>query len=107
MYDYMLENSPIIFEVDAFWAEVGGKNAAEVIRANPDRIALVHIKDGSAREPGKDVVFGEGIMDWDDIIAAADDAGCEYYVVELDNPNPDDPAGDVAKAYTNAMAKMS
>lgn len=107
MYDYMLENSPIIFEIDAFWAEVGGKNAAEVINANPDRAALVHLKDAGERMPGKDVAFGEGILDWDAIIAAADAAGCEYYVVELDNPNPDDPVADVRTSYKNAMARMS
>lgn len=107
MYEYMLTNSPIIFEIDAFWAEVGGKNAADVINANPDRAALVHIKDGSDRMPGKDVVFGEGIMEWDAIIAAADAARCEYFVIELDNPNPEDPAGDVRKAFANAMAKAS
>ena len=107
MYDYMLENSPIIFEIDAFWAEVGGRNAAEVISANPDRAKLVHLKDGSDRMPGKDVAFGEGMLPWDDIIAAADEARCEYYVVELDNPNPADPVADVRKAYENAMARMS
>lgn len=107
MYDYMLENSPITFEIDAFWAEVGGKDAAEVINANPDRAALVHLKDASERMPGKDVAFGEGILDWDDIIAAADAADCEYYVVELDNPNEADPVGDVRTSYENAMARMS
>lgn len=107
MYDYMLENSPIIFEIDAFWAEVGGRNAADVINANPDRAKLVHLKDGSERMPGKDVAFGEGMLPWDDIIAAADAAGCEYYVVELDNPNEADPVSDVRKAYENAMARMN
>lgn len=107
MYDYMLENSPIIFEIDAFWAEVGGRNAAEVISANPDRAALVHLKDAGERMPGKDVAFGEGILDWDGIIAAADAAGCEYYVVELDNPNEADPVSDVRTSYENAMARMA
>lgn len=106
MYDYMLENSPIIFEIDAFWAEVGGRVAADVINDNPDRVALVHLKDGSERMPGKDAVFGEGLLPWDDIIAAADAANVRYYVVELDNPNEADPVGDVRKAYENAMAKM-
>lgn len=107
MYDYMLHNSPIVFEIDAFWAEVGGKNAADVINANPDRVRLVHLKDGSERLPGKDVAIGEGMLPWDEIIAAADAAGCEYYVVELDNPNEADPVSDVRKAYENAMAKMN
>jgi sugar phosphate isomerase/epimerase len=106
MYDYMLENSPIIFEIDAFWAEVGGQVAADVINANPDRVALVHLKDASDRMPGKDVAFGAGILAWDDIIAAADAAHVRYYVVELDNPNQDDPVADVRTAFENAQARM-
>lgn len=107
MYDYMLQNSPIIFEIDAFWAMVGGKDPVEVIKANPDRVALVHLKDGSEALPGKDVAFGLGVMDWDGIIAAADEADCEYYVVELDNPDENDPVKDVKTSYDNAMERMA
>lgn len=107
MFDYMLQNSPIIFEIDAFWAMVGGKDPETVIREHADRVKLVHLKDGSEALPGKDVAFGKGVMGWDGIIAASDDAGVEYYVVELDNPDPNDPVTDVKVSYGNAMARMA
>jgi sugar phosphate isomerase/epimerase len=95
----------VSFELDAFWAAVGGVDPAWVIRANPDRIGLVHLKDGKtgAIERGKDLPFGEGDLDWDGILAASRDAGVEWYVTEQDTPNADDPISDVTTAYGNAV----
>lgn len=109
LFDQMLAiTTPglVSFELDAFWAAVGGADPAQLIRDNPDRIALVHLKDGHAgsTERGKDVPFGEGSLPWDGILAAARDAGVEWYVTEQDNPNPDNPIGDIATAYRNAVA---
>ncbi|HYI25341.1 MAG TPA: sugar phosphate isomerase/epimerase [Thermomicrobiales bacterium] len=94
----------VSFELDAFWAAVGGVDPAGVIRANPDRIGLVHLKDGKTGEieRGKDVPFGEGDLDWDGILAASRDAGVAWYVTEQDTPNADDPVADVTTAYRNA-----
>lgn len=97
----------VFFELDAFWAAVGGADPAKVIADHADRIGLVHLKDapegGIAR--GNDVPFGEGVLDWDGILAAARAAGVSWYITEQDNPNPDDPFGDVATALRNAEAK--
>lgn len=92
----------VSFELDLFWAAVGGYEPDQVMRQYPDRIALVHLKDGSRLERGKDVPFGEGVMDWGAILSAARDIGIEYYITEQDNPNPNDPAGDVERALRNA-----
>lgn len=95
----------VSFELDAFWAAVGGYDPAAVIRANADRIKLVHLKDGvrSDLRPGADVPFGQGDLDWDDILDAARAAGVEWYVTEQDTPNPDDILGDITIAYQNAV----
>lgn len=108
VFDQMLDvTTPgqVFFELDAFWAAVGGADPADIIRSNSDRIALVHIKDGRQADlnRGKDLPFGEGDLDWDGILAAARDAGVEWYVTEQDNPNPDDPIGDITTAYRNAV----
>lgn len=92
----------VSFELDAFWAEVGGFDAAEVIRATPDRIRLVHLKDAAKDDPRKDVPFGKGVLDWGAILSAARAAGVEYYITEQDNPSETDPIGDVTVAYRNA-----
>jgi sugar phosphate isomerase/epimerase len=105
IFDTLLEITEpgtVSFELDAFWAEVGGYDAAEVIRTNADRIRLVHLKDASRDDPRKDVPFGEGVLDWGAILSASDRAGVEYYITEQDNPNPTDPVGDVVTAYRNA-----
>ena len=95
----------VSFELDAFWSAVGGSDPAQVIRDNPDRIGLVHLKDGRTGEldSGKDLPFGEGNLDWDGILSAAREAGVEWYVTEQDNPNPADPIGDITTAYRNAV----
>lgn len=95
----------VSFELDAFWVAVGGEDPAAIIRANADRIKLVHLKDGrkSDLRPGSDVPFGEGDLDWDDILDAARAAKVEWYVTEQDTPNPDDLLGDITTAYRNAV----
>lgn len=92
----------VSFELDAMWAAVGGYEPDEVIKANRDRIKLLHIKDASKQDPKKDVPFGEGVLDWGAILSAARGAGVEYYITEQDHPNPEDPAGDVETALRNA-----
>lgn len=94
--------SLVFFELDLFWAAVGGYEPDQVLRQYPDRIKLVHLKDGKELERGKDLPFGEGAMDWGAILSAARDIGVEYYITEQDNPNPDDPVGDVETALRNA-----
>ncbi len=107
VFDQMIEiTTPglVHFELDAFWAAVGGYDPAALLTANADRIALVHLKDGNMNdlESGKDVPFGEGTLDWDGILAASRAAGVEWYVTEQDTPNPDDIVGDITTALRNA-----
>lgn len=92
----------VFFELDAMWASVGGYEPHDVIRAHADRIRLLHIKDASKEDRRKDVPFGEGVLDWGAILSAARSAGVEYYITEQDNPNPNDPLGDVEIALRNA-----
>ena len=92
----------VSFELDLFWAAVGGYEPDGVMRQHPDRIKIVHLKDGKELARGKDLPFGEGSLDWGAILAAARDLGVEYYIVEQDNPNPENPVGDVETALRNA-----
>lgn len=92
----------VFFELDAMWAAVGGYEPDEVIKANRDRIRLLHLKDASKQDARKDVPFGEGVLDWGAILSAARSAGVEYYITEQDNPDPKDPTGDVETALRNA-----
>ena len=90
----------VAFELDAFWANRGGVDPARMLRDHGDRVSLVHIKDAARGDAASDVPFGEGGLDWDAILGAADAAGVEYYVVEQDNPG--DAFEDVTVALRNA-----
>jgi len=107
VFDQMIEiTTPglVHFELDAFWAAVGGVDPAHLISENASRISLIHLKDGhlESLESGKDVPFGEGSLDWERIFAAARGANVEWYVTEQDTPNPDDVIGDITTALRNA-----
>ncbi|MBA2247271.1 MAG: sugar phosphate isomerase/epimerase [Chloroflexia bacterium] len=93
----------VFFELDAFWAAVGGFDPEQVIKDNADRIALLHLKDGSIG-PGshKDAPFGEGDLKWEPILTAAREAGVSWYITEQDAPSPENPFLDTETSLRNA-----
>lgn len=48
-YDVLLQElSPeVVLEVDTYWATVGGRDAAALLRDLGDRVGFIHVKDGS------------------------------------------------------------
>ncbi len=61
-----------------------GSDPVAWIRSNPGRIRSLHCKDWSP-EAGKgfSVLFGEGVVDWKAVFAAAASVGgAEYYLME-------------------------
>ena len=78
----------VSFIVDTFWLQVGGINPADFIRSLGNRALAVHFKDLSV-DPANWTTpaiaeVGEGNLDWDEIIAACDEAGTEWALVEQD-----------------------
>jgi sugar phosphate isomerase/epimerase len=93
----------VFFELDAFWAAVGGFDPAQVIKDNAERIALLHLKDGSTDQfDHKDAPFGQGELKWGPILEAARDAGVSWYITEQDAPNPENPFLDTETSLRNA-----
>lgn len=91
------------FELDALWAAVGGFDPAQVIKDNADRIALLHLKDGSTGQGShKDAPFGQGDLKWEPILQAARDAGVSWYITEQDAPSPENPFLDTETSLRNA-----
>lgn len=94
IFDYMVENTDpdsVMFELDVYWVQRGGKNAAEYINKYGKRIPLLHIKDECA--------IGEsGTMDFEPIFNAAyKNKMKEYYVeVERYTVSPDE---DVQRSF--------
>jgi len=94
-------------QIDTCWVNVGGENPADYIRKYAGRAEIVHLKDfaGSKSEnmyaligidDGKDGAdtgafefrpVGYGKQDFPAILAAAQDAGAKWVVVEQDQPS--------------------
>ena len=88
-HQIMMEKAPDVFaEVDTYWVQVGGEDAAEVVKGLGPRAPLLHIKDGPAVRDKAMTAVGAGTMDWKAVIGAADDS-TEWLVVELDSCDTD------------------
>lgn len=99
VWDILLAELPaeVELELDVYWAAVGGRDPAAVIRAASDRVRLLHLKDRAAGSEPHDAPAGEGTLAFPDIIAAARDAGVAWYVIEQDEPA--DVLADISRAY--------
>jgi sugar phosphate isomerase/epimerase len=77
----------VFAEIDTYWVKHGGQDPAAYIRKVKGRTSLTHFKDMA--QDGSMTECGEGILDWDGILAACRDVGVEYGVIELDEcPHP-------------------
>ena len=104
---YYEEISPDLLqtELDVCWVNVGGEKPPVYIRKYSGRAPIVHLKDftGQKSENMYGLIGGEekkedvsskfefrpvgyGLQDVPSIIAAGDDAGSEWFVVEQDSP---------------------
>jgi sugar phosphate isomerase/epimerase len=81
IYDFMMANTDpkkVMFEMDLYWAVVGGAKPVDYFNKYPGRIELWHIKD-------KKEIGGAGtMMDWATIWAAAPKSGMQYGIVEVE-----------------------
>jgi sugar phosphate isomerase/epimerase len=81
------------FQVDIFWAVVGGADPADVVTGLGQRVVSMHLKDGIdlPSSASGDPIFvnvpvGTGVVDPAPAIAAGEDAGSvEWLIVEFDH----------------------
>ncbi len=86
IYDFMLKNTDpakVFFEIDLYWAVVGGANPVDYFNNYPGRFELWHIKD-------KEEIGASGMMDFASIWAAAAKSGMKYGIVEVERYNFDE-----------------
>jgi sugar phosphate isomerase/epimerase len=74
----------IMLQLDVGTCLEAGSDPVTWIRANPNRIRSLHLKDWSPDlAKGYTVLFGEGAAQWKNIFEAAESAGgVEYYLIE-------------------------
>ena len=99
VWDVLLAELPpeVEIELDVYWAAVGGRDPVAEIRATPDRIRLLHMKDRAAGAEPHDAPVGHGTLPFPDIIEAARSASVDWFVVEQDEP--DDALHDIRRAF--------
>jgi sugar phosphate isomerase/epimerase len=87
MLDYL--DPTVFFELDTYWAKVGGQDPVEVIRNLGARTPLLHIKDGPAdNRQSRQVALGEGVMDIPAVVEAGR-AHTDWLIVEIDGCDTD------------------
>jgi len=72
------------WQLDTYWVKAGGSVPQDMIRKYAGRVPLLHVKDMTAGEQPTFAEVGEGILEWKQIFAAADEARVEWYIVEQD-----------------------
>ena len=72
----------VFFEIDTYWAAVGGADVPTVLRNLGDRVKALHVKDGPLKKGEPNVAVGSGAMPVAEVLAAA--PADAWHVVEFD-----------------------
>tara|TARA_R100000027_G_scaffold6505_2_gene5140 strand:+ start:6372 stop:7148 length:777 start_codon:yes stop_codon:yes gene_type:complete len=78
-------------EIDTYWVQVGGADPVAWCRNLKNRLPLLHLKDYRINEENKPefAEIGQGNLNFPAIIEAAEQSGCEWFIVEQDRCNGD------------------
>jgi sugar phosphate isomerase/epimerase len=86
----------VVLEIDTYWAQVAGVQAAALLERLGDRVRFIHVKDGDiSTDDRAQVAVGDGRMPVAEVLAAAPQA---VRVIELD-----DFEGDVFTALADSV----
>lgn len=89
-FDIMMDISDplVLTELDLGWIAKAGKNPDEYIRKYAGRVTYLHLKQFN--ENGEIVTLKNGIVNIESAIKTGVLMGCEYFIVEQDNPEEDE-----------------
>lgn len=93
-------------EIDTHWITAGGGDPIQWIRKVAGRMPILHLKDFMVT-PERERRFapiGEGNLNWKGILAAAEEAGVQYMMVEQDQWYGMDAFEGMATSYNNLKA---
>jgi sugar phosphate isomerase/epimerase len=105
MEELLEKTEKIRFVHDTYWTAGCGVDPAAQIRRFGNRLLGIHLRDLSHKKKLLDVVacnvvVGEGVIDFEQVLIAAREVGCEYTVIEQKTDKPYD---DVKLSYGNLM----
>lgn len=105
--DTIYDESSIQGELDSFWVQRGGGNTEDYCRKLKGRLPMIHLKDYKLTDD-LDADFaeiGNGTLNFKSIIAAAEAAGCEWFIVEQDTC-PGDPFDSLKQSFDYVSAHL-
>jgi sugar phosphate isomerase/epimerase len=87
-------------EIDTYWVQYGGGDSADWCQRLQDRLPVIHLKDYSITKENKPIMaeIGYGNLNWPEILAAAEESGCQWFVVEQD-VTPGDPFDSLKMSF--------
>lgn len=87
-------------EIDTYWVQFGGASPLTWCKKLKGRLPLIHLKDYGISKEDKPMMseIGYGNLDWKEIIPAAEEAGCQWFIVEQD-VCPGDPFDSLKKSF--------
>ena len=102
-----LDPALIGFTIDVYWVAEGGHDPVKWLNDLAGRVECIHFKDMKIDEDGthKFAPVGYGVLDFDKIIKAAQDAGTDYAFVEQDDCYGEDPFDCLKKSYDFLKSK--
>lgn len=98
--DFPAELMSVTF--DTYWAQFAGADPAKVLLSLKGRAQCIHLKDMSAtdRNANRMAPVGHGNMNFDAILAAAEQVGTEYLLVEQDQCYEENPFDCLKKSFS-------
>ena len=88
-HDVLATETKVNFEIDTYWAYVGGEDPVSVLEKYAHRMSQIHLKDGTPDGKGK--ALGEGSAPLSEVVSAAKRLGL-YMIVESETQVPDGPS---------------
>lgn len=94
------ERENLAFELDTYWIQYGGSDPVSWCKKAAGRMPCLHLKDFriNSKNEIEYAEVGAGNLDFKAIVAAAEDGGCEWYIVEQDTC-PGDPFDSLAQSF--------
>ncbi len=106
LLDIILNESDFDLILDVYWAAFSGIDPAKLIRKIGSRARILHFKDLKCNKDNKTEMAEvmNGNLDWDSIIAACEESGCQAAMVEQDTCSGD-PFDSLKISYQHLTTK--
>ena len=91
--ELLTRTQKIKFVHDTYWTARSGISPEDQIREFGDRLLGIHLRDLTFNKKLLDVIprdtfIGDGVIDFTRVLAAAEEVGCEYTVIEQKTDTP-------------------